>query len=289
MIEVSVILPCYNNEKYIEDCLSSILNQSYSSFELFVVNDGSTDKSLELIKGIKDKRITLINNPNNKGAAYARNLALSQAQGEFLFFTDSDCVVDKEWVQNGLKEIKKSNCVGLEGKTYYVSRNRRVTLSDNRPGDVNKDKQYMTCNLVYRSEIINKVGGFNISYCYHEDRELALRVLKYGKIARCNAMEVTHREKRWTIRSFMTSTTRITDRILLFKYHNDRHELCWRILRPLNLIKIVVPPLAIIKLILTGKVKSWDDLKLVPFVYLRLIYERLLIWETALKEEIFII
>src|SRR4030042_2195584 len=285
MPEVSVILPCYNDEKYIEDCISSILNQSYGSFELFVVNDGSTDKSLELIKSIKDKRIILINSPNNSGAGYARNLALSKAQGEYLFFTDSDCIVDKEWVQNGLKEMKKSNCLGLEGKTYYVSRNHKVTLSDNRPGDVNKDEQYMTCNLVYRSVIINRMGGFSLGYFYHEDRELALRVLKYGKIGHCDSMKVTHREKKRTIRSFMRSAKRVTDRILLFKYYNERLGLYWRILRPLNLIKIAVPPLAILTPILTGKVKSWDDLKLVPFVYLRLIYERLLIWKTALKEE----
>jgi glycosyltransferase involved in cell wall biosynthesis len=289
MSEVSVILPCYNDEKYIEDCISSILNQSYSSFELFVVNDGSTDKSLELINSIKDKRIIIISNPNNNGAGYARNLALSKAQGEYLFFTDSDCIVDKEWIQNGLKEIKKSNCLGLEGKTYYVSRNHEATLSDNRPGDVDKDEQYMTCNMVYRSEIIKRVGGFSLSYFYHEDRELALRVLKYGKIAHCDIMRVTHREKKWTIRSYIRSAKRVTDRTLLFKYHNERLGLYGRILRPFNLIKIVVPPLAIIKPILTGKVKSWDDLKLVPFVYLKLIYERLLIWKSALKEEIFII
>jgi glycosyltransferase involved in cell wall biosynthesis len=289
MIEVSVILPCYNDEKYIEDCISSILTQSYGSFELLVINDGSTDRSLELIKSIKDRRIILINNPRSKGVACARNMALSEAQGEYLFFTDSDCVVDKEWIQNGLNEMKKSNCLGLEGKTYYVSRNHELTLSDKRPGDVEKDQQYMTCNMVYKKEAFDKVGGFDHSFTYHSDREFAFRVLAHGKIAHTDTMLVIHREKRWTIKSYLLSARRIKDRVMLIKYHGDQFAMRSRILMPVNLIKILVPPLAIAKPIISGKVRTWNDLKLVPFIYFKLVYERLLIWKTALKKKIFII
>jgi len=289
MIEVSVILPCYNDEKYIEDCISSILNQSYGSFELFVINDGSTDKSLELIKSIKDKRIILINNSRSNGVAYARNLALSRAQGEHIFFTDSDCVVDKEWIQNGLNEMKKSNCLGLEGRTYYVSRNHEQTLSDKRPGDVRQDQQYMTCNMAYKREAFDKAGGFDPSFTYHSDREFAFRVLAHGKITHADTMLVIHREKRWTIKSYLLSARRIKDRVMLIKYHNDHYSLRLNVLMPLSLVKILVPPLAIAKPIINGKVRTWNDLKLVPFIYFRLVYERLLIWKTALKKKIFII
>jgi glycosyltransferase involved in cell wall biosynthesis len=289
LIEVSIIVPCYNDEQYIEDCLSSILSQTYGSFELFVINDGSTDKSLDLIKAVKDNRIVLMSYPNNKGVAYARNLALSKARGDYLFFTDSDCIVDKEWIRNGLEAIKGSDWLGLEGKTLYVSEDYEPTISDKLPGDVRNNQQYMTCNMVYKREAFDKAGGFDTKFIYHSDREFALRVLKFGNIAHSKTMKVIHQEKKWAIKTYLLSARRIEDRIMLIKYHGDQFALQLRVLMPLSLIKIIVPPLAVIRPILSGKVRTWNDLKLVPFIYSKLVYERFLIWKTALKKRILII
>lgn len=289
MCEASVIVPCYNDEAYIKDCIYSILQQGCDSFELIVVNDGSTDRSLEFIKSIDDKRLVLINSPAQSGPARARNLAIARARGEYLFFTDSDCVVAKDWLKTGLEALRNSDCLGVEGKTFYISENYKPAYSDRLPGNVEKDGQFMACNVVYKKEVVQKVAGFNPEFSRYEDRELALKVLRFGKIASCNRMIVIHRQKKWRIKTFMSSAKYIRYRIKLFKYHGDRFGVRWRILNPLDLIKIVVPPLAFLKPMMSGKIKTWSDFRLTPFFYFHLLYQRLIIWKTALKERVIIL
>ena len=90
---LSIIVPCHNSEKYIEQCIDSILNQEFSDFELIIVDDGSQDNSLPLIlaKSVLDARIVLIKNDSPSGSAgLPRNQALKAARGELIGFVDSD-------------------------------------------------------------------------------------------------------------------------------------------------------------------------------------------------------
>lgn len=88
---VSIIVPIYNAQDYLKQCLESIINQSYEYLEILLINDGSTDKSLEILKeyASKDERITLIAQ-ENKGAGYTRNKGLKLCKGEFVLFFDAD-------------------------------------------------------------------------------------------------------------------------------------------------------------------------------------------------------
>ena len=90
---VSIILPVYNCEKYIKQTIASVINQTYQNFELLIVNDCSTDKSLEEIKNATkniQEKIQIFNLKQNSGVATARNLALEHAQGEFITYLDGD-------------------------------------------------------------------------------------------------------------------------------------------------------------------------------------------------------
>lgn len=89
-MKVSIICPCYNSEKYIRQTLDSIFAQTEQDFEVLVVDDNSKDDSIKIIETYKDKRIRLFRNTENKGAAYCRNLALTNAKGEYIAFLDSD-------------------------------------------------------------------------------------------------------------------------------------------------------------------------------------------------------
>ena len=102
MPKVSIIIPFYNNENFLERSVSSAINQTLSDIEIICVNDGSTDNSEAIIKKYmhKDKRIKYIKNENNSGAAFARNMALAVAKGEFIGFIDSDDYVDKKYFEN---------------------------------------------------------------------------------------------------------------------------------------------------------------------------------------------
>lgn len=106
---VSVIVPIYNIEKYIEKCLTSIMNQSYSNIEILLVNDGSTDNSMEVCerKRENDDRIKIINQKNG-GLSSARNAGIREAKGEYYVFIDGDDYVHPEFIERLLQGIYKS-------------------------------------------------------------------------------------------------------------------------------------------------------------------------------------
>lgn len=107
---VSVIIPVYNVEKYISQCLESVINQSYKNLEIICVNDGSPDKSPEIIRGYmeSDSRIILINQQNG-GLSHARNVGLKRATGEYIIFLDGDDWIDPETVETAYNEMKKES------------------------------------------------------------------------------------------------------------------------------------------------------------------------------------
>lgn len=100
MCKVSVIIPVYNVAEYVERCVSSVINQTLKEIEIIIINDGSTDNTLDIITSITDKRIKIINKRNN-GVSSARNDGIAIAKGEYILFLDGD-----DWVEtHGLKEM----------------------------------------------------------------------------------------------------------------------------------------------------------------------------------------
>ena len=90
MKKVSVIIPVHNSEKYILECLNSVINQTYKNLEIIVIDDKSTDNSVDLIKSINDPRIKLIQLKENVGAGVARNKGIEISTGDYICFLDSD-------------------------------------------------------------------------------------------------------------------------------------------------------------------------------------------------------
>ena len=86
---ISIVIPLYNKEQYIGACLNSVLSQTYKDFELIVVNDGSSDNSVDIVNMIRDERVQLLSK-NNGGPASARNLGVKEAKGEWVVFLDAD-------------------------------------------------------------------------------------------------------------------------------------------------------------------------------------------------------
>ena len=120
--EVSVIMPVFNDENYIENAVKSILNQSFKDFEFIIINDNSTDNTKNILMKISDRRIQVIHNEKNYGISKSRNVGIKVARGQYIFITDSDCEPEKDWIQNGLSALKNSDALAVEGFTYYVSR-----------------------------------------------------------------------------------------------------------------------------------------------------------------------
>ena len=103
---ITVIIPVYNSENTIFNTLLSIKNQTYENFEVLIINDGSTDSSLDIIKKIckSDNRFKYFDIANN-GVSNARNIGLDNANGKYIIFIDSDDIVEKEYFMNILSDI----------------------------------------------------------------------------------------------------------------------------------------------------------------------------------------
>lgn len=144
-IKISVIIPIYNTEKYLEQCLDSVLNQNFREIELICVNDGSTDLSPQILEKYaqKDERVKVINK-KNEGCGPARETGIENAQGEYISFIDSD-----DWVKPKIYEILYQNAIKNDSDLVFF---------DSERYDEQKDKFYY-------------VDGFNIAK-YMDDTTL---------------------------------------------------------------------------------------------------------------------
>ena len=121
MIKVSVIVPVYNAEQYINKCLDSLINQTLKNIEIIVVNDGSTDKTKKIVEGYKkDNPNIILINTKNKGVASARNKGLEYATGEYIGFVDSDDYVDTNMFNDMYDFAKKNNYDSVQCNFYYT-------------------------------------------------------------------------------------------------------------------------------------------------------------------------
>lgn len=127
-IGISVIIPVYNGEKYIINCLDSVTSQTLKQIEIIVINDGSTDSTADLVKEYrrKDKRISLLNQPN-LGSGAARNLGLKFAKGEYIAFMDADDWYPNKDVLNTLYSKAVSNKAEICGGSFSNSKKGKVT------------------------------------------------------------------------------------------------------------------------------------------------------------------
>lgn len=122
---VSIIVPVYNAEKHLADAIQSVLDQTYSNFELIAVNDGSTDRSLEILQRFTDQRVRIINKENT-GVSDTRNVAIKAATGEFVCFLDADDYYSPCYIQRMYEtaiandaDMVVCNYVPFRGKPYF--------------------------------------------------------------------------------------------------------------------------------------------------------------------------
>ncbi|HHF2112802.1 TPA: glycosyltransferase family 2 protein, partial [Haemophilus influenzae] len=118
---ISIIMPVYNAECYLNQGILSCLNQSYQNIELILIDDGSTDKSIEIINNIidKDKRVKLFFTPTNQGPAAARNIGLEKAQGDYITFLDSDDFIANDKLEKQLNFMLQNHLVMTHGNYAF--------------------------------------------------------------------------------------------------------------------------------------------------------------------------
>lgn len=187
---VSIITPVYNSEKYLDDTLGSVLNQTYSDWEHILVEDCSTDKSREILDrwSAKDSRIRVIYNDQNRGAGYSRNLAIERARGRYIAFLDSDDIWDKNKLEIQISFMQQNNAAFCHTSYGYIDEAGHDTL---RPLRVSS-KPVTYQMLLRRTEISCLTAVYDASIlgkCYmtehrlKQDYALWLAILKRGYVS----------------------------------------------------------------------------------------------------------
>ncbi|MDL2241197.1 glycosyltransferase, partial [Bacteroidales bacterium OttesenSCG-928-K22] len=203
-VDVSVIMAAYNCEPYIRESIESILNQTFENFELIIVNDNSTDNTHEIIKSYNDSRIKILNNDNNYGAAYSRNVAIKHAQGKYLAIMDSDDVALQE---------------RLEKQVYFLENNIDIDIIGSFVFEIDKDGQKLSfvktpinknevkSSILFRSPVIHSTTMirhdffisndlfYNENYICAQDYEMFSRAIFLGNIYNIPQALVSY---RWT-------------------------------------------------------------------------------------------
>ena len=135
MPKITVFIPAYNTAQYISDAINSILSQTYTDFELLIIDDGSTDETNQIISSYSDSRIRLIKNRENRGLVYSRNLALTEARGKYLAILDSDDVAHENRLEIQLKEFENRPNLALLGTPANI-----INSQGERTGEIIKVK-----------------------------------------------------------------------------------------------------------------------------------------------------
>lgn len=147
---VSIILPAFNSGKRIKRAINSVMKQTYSNWELIIINDASTDNTLSYISEIEDERIIIINNKKNLGLADSRNKGLRIIKGEYITFLDADDWIDKDILKKSISTLKneKSDAVVYDIQSVY---NNHVTITKCKPHPF--ESYPSVWNKVYKAEL----------------------------------------------------------------------------------------------------------------------------------------
>ena len=128
MKKVSIIVPIHNSEKHLKECIDSIINQTYKNLEIILVNDGSIDNSLSIIKSYDDKRIKIIDLKENEGVSIARNKGVDISTGDLICFIDSDDYWNKKKIEKQVKFIKNKAFIYSDYEYLKKGKRKRVNV-----------------------------------------------------------------------------------------------------------------------------------------------------------------
>lgn len=191
---VSVIIPTYNRAAWLRKSIESVLNQTYQNFELIVVDDGSTDETLEVVKSFKDKRIRYFRQTKkfpikSQGAAAARNIGIKNARGEFIAFNDDDDLWRKRKLEKQMAAFKNagkktgvvySKIVRIKGKEkFFIPKGKDIKKEGNVYRDLFLENWTVALpSSVVKKECFQKAGLFDEEFPRYQEWELWLRMSK---------------------------------------------------------------------------------------------------------------
>lgn len=196
-LKASVIVPCYNVERFLAKCLDSIINQTLRDIEIICVNDCSSDKTPEILEAFskKDERIKIINHEKNRGLSAARNSGMSKALGDYIAFVDSDDYIDKTMLEKLYNKAEKTESELVIGNvnlyfedtgTCKVFRDTRFfTFLSGRVFTLTEYPALVSCiaawDRLYKRELIERGGLLFPEGVVYEDQPFSIKAMLLAK------------------------------------------------------------------------------------------------------------
>jgi len=200
--KISIIIVNYNGQDFLTDCLESVLKSDYPDFEVILVDNNSSDDSINIVKN-KFSQVKIIINKKNLGFARANNIGIKQAIGDAIFLLNNDTVIDPQLIKRLVSELFKTENIGIVGPKIYFANTENIIwfaggkidwenfnswhLNRNKTdqdlaSDVLREVDFITgCALMIKKDVINKIGLLdNKFFAYYEDADWCQRAKKAG-------------------------------------------------------------------------------------------------------------
>ena len=188
---VSIIMPAYNAESYISDAINSIIQQSFTQWELIIIDDASTDKTRNIVNGFEDKRIRSISLKENVGNYSARNIAINLATGKYIVMHDADDISHTNRLEIQFDFLERNKLVGCVGSNYeIIYSNKKVRNIVKRHCTYNEfkiklleDNYMLQSTIMVRHSILKHYNiRYNESFKYASDYHFVFQCSKFFKI-----------------------------------------------------------------------------------------------------------
>lgn len=181
---LSVVMPVYNSERFIDEAIRSILEQTFNNFEFIIINDASTDSTKKIIMNYRDKRIHLLNNNVRRGVAYSLNRGLMKAKGHYIARMDADDLAEPYRFQTQLNYFKKNHQVVAIGSwVEYINSKRKKIIIKKVPLNYREIKRVLMKfnpiihpTVMIKKSVLDNIGYYSEKYNGAEDYDLFLRM-----------------------------------------------------------------------------------------------------------------
>jgi len=252
---VSICIPTYNAANYIVDSVNSILNQSYTNFEIIIVNDGSTDNTKTILNSYSDRRLKIIHT-QNKGQSAAANLAYQNSKGEYIKFFDADDILSPHFIENQVLVLKNNpNAIASAGWGRFKKNdlttfklNKEPVWRDMLPIDwivesLESNTNMMQCGLwLIPRNIIKKAGTWNPKLSLINDFDFFTRVLLASDMVLFTKDAILYyrseienslssQKSSKSLKSAFLSITSVVDNILSFENSERTRKICRNVLQ----------------------------------------------------------
>ena len=186
--QISIVIPVYNGEKFLDENISSVLNQTFKDFELIIINDKSTDKTLEIIQKYakKDERIIVLNNKKNRGAQYTRNRGLKRSKGKYMAAFDADDVCLPKRFEIQFNYLEKHPEIFMVGGSAIIidEKGNRLGVFLKYENDRKIEKKLPKVNCILHPTVMHrntKEFFYRERFPISEDYDLLLNILSAKK------------------------------------------------------------------------------------------------------------